>query len=79
MLQTNEKGGMKEEMSKLYCWVDSDTGLTTRTKTGNKKLKVQVNYGSKHNSNHLVTLNVSYESEPKVLVNYKGGLKHFKL
>ena len=47
-------------MSRLYCWVRSDTGETAVTKTGNKHMTIEVNYGSKDHSKRFVTIDVDY-------------------
>jgi len=47
-------------MSRLYCWVASDTGETTVTKTGNTVMEIVVNYGNKDNSKKLVRIKVNY-------------------
>ena len=65
-------------MSRLYCWIDSDMSQEV-TRRANEKLKIQINYGSRDDSKHLVTLEVSYphtqlkddRSEPQVIV-FKG-------
>ena len=67
-------------MSRLYCWIDTDTIQTTHTARGNERVKIQVNYGSKNDSKPLASIEVYYPhtnlkddpSEPKVFVKTKG-------
>jgi len=50
-------------MSRLYCWIESDTGRggkQLKTITGNKMLQIRVNYGSSKNSQRCCYLHVSY-------------------
>ena len=66
-------------MSRLYCWIDSDMSQEV-TRRANENLRIQVNYGSRDDSKHLVTLEVSYpnnhktgESKPSVIATKQNG------
>jgi hypothetical protein len=51
------------KMSRLYCWLESDTRQTTLTARANQSLRVVVNYGSKDDSRKALVLTVNYSKE----------------
>jgi len=56
-------------MSRLYCWIDSDTLRTTHTARASKSLNIRINYGSKDDSKRLLEVQVYFPKEldkPKV-------------
>jgi len=61
-------------MSRLYCWIESDTRKTMLTTRANKSLILTVNYGSKNNSKCAVNVIVQYPKDakkPRVLIDNK--------
>lgn len=62
-------------MSRLYVWLNSDMNQEV-TRRANKNLRIQVNYGSRDDSKHLVTLEVDYpkdDSKPSIIIKEKGN------
>ena len=58
-------------MSRLYAWIESDTGFKPKTITGNTKLQFLIHYGSRQDSKPLARISIRYEPtdfEPKITI-----------
>lgn len=65
-------------MSRLYCWLESDTRQTTLTARANQSLRIVVNYGSRDDSRKAVVLTVSYpksSTKPTVKTEIEENIK----
>jgi len=69
-------------MSRLYAWIESDARKTELTTRGDQFIRIQVNYGSKHDSKKAIILYIEYPKDkdvPIIDINISKNIEKYNV